>query len=58
VELLRERTVKLPGMSAGTGSARFALVFEASNLPSRAEYLDDDARCREWATNCGVKPSP
>jgi hypothetical protein len=30
-------------MSAGTGSARFALVFEASNLPSRAEYLDGDA---------------
>ena len=43
VELLRERAVKLPGMSAGTGSARFALVFEASNQPSRAEYLDDDA---------------
>ena len=42
-ELLQERTVKLPGMTAGAGSARFALVFEASNKPTRAEYLDGDA---------------
>jgi hypothetical protein len=42
-ELLQERTVKLSGMPAVKGSARFALVFEASNQPSRAEYLDGDA---------------
>jgi len=42
-ELLQERTVKLSGMPSVKGSARFALVFEASNQPSRAEYLDGDA---------------
>ena len=42
VELLRERTVKLPSLTASTGSARFALVFEASNQPRRAEYLDGE----------------
>jgi len=42
-ELLQARTVELPGMPAVKGSARFALVFEQSNQPGRAEYLDGDA---------------
>lgn len=42
-ELLQGRTVKLTGMPAVSGTARFALVFEQSNQPSRAEYLDGDA---------------
>jgi tetratricopeptide (TPR) repeat protein len=42
-ELLQERTVKLSGLPTVKGSARFALVFEQSNQPTRAEYLDGDA---------------
>jgi tetratricopeptide (TPR) repeat protein len=44
-ELLQMRTVKVA--SAGNkGSAQFALVFETSSKPSRAEFLDGDAALR------------
>jgi tetratricopeptide (TPR) repeat protein len=41
-ELLQSRTVKIPGAGM-SGSARFALVFDASSKPSRVQYLDGDA---------------
>jgi hypothetical protein len=45
-ELLQRRTVKLPSLGSGTVSAQFALVFDGSNKPERAEWLDGDAGLR------------
>jgi len=45
-ELLRMRTVKLPSLANSMFSAQFALVFDGSNKPERAEWLDGDATLR------------
>jgi hypothetical protein len=45
-ELLQMRTVKLPVIASGTPSAQFALVFDNSSQPERAEYVDGDAALR------------
>jgi tetratricopeptide (TPR) repeat protein len=44
-ELLQMRTVNLPPV-VNKGSAQFALVFEGSSKPSRAEYLEGDQTLR------------
>jgi Tfp pilus assembly protein PilF len=41
-ELVQMHTVKLPPLGGITGSAQFALVFDSSSKPARAEYLDGD----------------
>jgi hypothetical protein len=43
------RTVKMPASTGNPGSAQFALVFEASSKPSRAEFLDGDSDLRSAA---------
>ncbi|HEX8818239.1 MAG TPA: hypothetical protein VF753_22305 [Terriglobales bacterium] len=48
-EVLEMRTVKLPAPSGNGGSAEFALVFDASSKPSRAEFLDGDDALRSVA---------
>ena len=48
-ELLEMRTVKMPASTANPGTARFALVFETSGNPSRAEFLDGDGGLRSAA---------
>jgi tetratricopeptide (TPR) repeat protein len=45
-ELLQMRTVKLPAVTNATASAQFALVFDNSSQPERAEYVDGDAALR------------
>ena len=46
VELLQMRTVKLPALATSAASAQFALVFDSSNKPERAQYLDGDPALR------------
>jgi hypothetical protein len=48
-ELFEMRTVKMPASTGNPGSAQFALVFEASSKPSRAEFLDGDSDLRSAA---------
>jgi hypothetical protein len=48
-ELLEMRTVKMPASTGNPGSAQFALVFETSSKPSRAEFLDGDGDLRSAA---------
>jgi hypothetical protein len=45
-ELIAMRTVTLPASTANPGSAQFALVFDASSKPSRAEFIDGDNSLR------------
>jgi tetratricopeptide (TPR) repeat protein len=45
-ELLQMRTVKLPAVASTTASVQFALVFDNSSQPERAEYVDGDATLR------------
>ena len=45
-ELLQMRTVRLGAISGATGTAQFALVFDSSSKPARAEYLEGDAALR------------
>ncbi len=46
VELLKERTIKLSALPAGTGTAQFGLIFDGSDKPERVEWLDGDASLR------------
>jgi hypothetical protein len=48
-ELPEMRTVKMPASTGNPGSAQFALVFEISSKPSRAEFLEGDATLRSAA---------
>jgi len=48
-ELLDMRTVKMPASTGNPGSAQFALVFETSSRPSRAEFLSGDGDLRSAA---------
>ncbi len=48
-ELVAARTVKLAGLTAKTGSARFNLVFDSSPRPERAEFVDGDESLRSAA---------
>jgi tetratricopeptide (TPR) repeat protein/transglutaminase-like putative cysteine protease len=45
-ELAAATTVKLTGLTAKTGSARFNLVFDASPRPERAAFADGDEALR------------
>lgn len=49
VELLQGRTVKLPAIVSGKASAQFILVFDSSDKPDHAEWLDGDASLRAAA---------
>ena len=48
-ELFEMRAVKMPASTGNPGSAQFALVFESSSKPSRAEFLDGDGDLRSAA---------
>jgi hypothetical protein len=48
-ELLEMRTVKMPASTGNPGTAQFALIFETSSKPSRAEFLDGDGALRSAA---------
>ena len=48
-ELSEMRTVQMPASTGNPGSAQFALVFETSSKPSRAEFLDGDGDLRSTA---------
>jgi tetratricopeptide (TPR) repeat protein len=45
-ELLQGRTIKFPAPAGGKGSAQFVLIFDSSNKPDRAEWLEGDASLR------------
>jgi len=49
VELLQMRTVKLSGLTGGSGSAQFALVFDSSDKPGRADWLEGETNFRSNA---------
>jgi tetratricopeptide (TPR) repeat protein/transglutaminase-like putative cysteine protease len=49
-ELVASRTVKLVGVTAKSGSARFNLVFDSSPRPERAEFVDGDETLRSAST--------
>jgi len=57
-ELQQMHTVKLGGIVPGSASARFALVFDSSNKPERAEYLEGDATLRDAAGSLREKEFP
>jgi hypothetical protein len=57
-ELVQMRTVKLPAIAGGTGSAQFALIFDGSNKPDRVEWLDGDASLRSAADKLRGKEYP
>lgn len=57
-ELLQGRTVKLPAIISGKASAQFILVFEGSNKPERAEWLEGDASLRPAADELRKKEYP
>jgi tetratricopeptide (TPR) repeat protein len=46
VELLQMRTIQLPPLATSNASAQFGLLFDNSNMPERAEFLDGDAALR------------
>jgi tetratricopeptide (TPR) repeat protein/transglutaminase-like putative cysteine protease len=57
-ELLEMRTVKLASVAAGTTWADFALVFDSSNKPERAQYLDGDSVLRALGGKLQEQPYP
>ena len=48
-ELPEMRTVNIPVSAGNTGPAQFALVFDMSSKPSRAEFLEGDGTLRSAA---------
>jgi tetratricopeptide (TPR) repeat protein len=58
VELLQMQTIKLSGLASGSGSAQFALVFDSSDKPGRADWLEGDANFRSAAENLREKEYP
>jgi hypothetical protein len=52
-ELLQARTVKFPALVSGKASAQFALVFDTSSKPERAEWLEGDESLRPVADKQG-----
>ena len=57
-ELQQMHTVKLGAIVPGSASARFALVFDSSNKPERAEYLEGDTTLRDAAGSLREKEFP
>ena len=57
-ELQQMHTVKLGAVVPGSASAQFALVFDSSNKPERAEYLEGDAKLRDAASGLREKEFP
>jgi tetratricopeptide (TPR) repeat protein len=45
-ELIRMRTVKMPGISQRKGTAEFVLVFDGSSRPQRVDFYEGDADLR------------
>ena len=58
VELLQGRTIKLPAIVSGKASAQFILVFDGSNKPDRAEWLEGDASLRSASDELRKKEYP
>jgi len=56
-ELVKMRTVKLPA-ALGKGSAQFALIFDSSSMPSRAEYLSGDVSMKAASDKLREKEFP
>ena len=57
-ELLQARTVKFPALVSGKASAQFALVFDTSSKPERAEWLEGDESLRPVADKLREKEYP
>jgi hypothetical protein len=57
-ELLQMHTLKVPASGGGKGSAQFALVFDNSNKPDRAEWLEGDAGLRSATDELRKKEYP
>lgn len=57
-ELLQGRTVQLPAIVSGKASAQFVLVFDSSNKPERAEWLEGDASLRSASDELRKKEYP
>jgi tetratricopeptide (TPR) repeat protein/transglutaminase-like putative cysteine protease len=57
-EFLRARTVTFPALVSGKSSAQFALVFDGSDKPGRAEWLEGDAGLRVAADKLREKEYP
>jgi hypothetical protein len=57
-ELLQMRTIKVPAITSGTASAEFALIFDGSNKPDRAQWLDGDVSLRSVADKLCEKEYP
>jgi hypothetical protein len=57
-ELLQMRTVQLPPIITSDASAQFGLVFDNSNTPDRAEFLEGDAALREAGDKLREKVFP
>lgn len=57
-ELLHTRTLKFPALVSDKASAQFALLFDGSNKPERAEWLEGDASLRPAADKLREKEYP
>jgi hypothetical protein len=57
-ELVQLRSVKLEGITAKAGSARFNLVFDSSPRPDRAEFVDGDESLRAAGEQMREKDFP
>jgi len=57
-ELQQMHTVKLGAVAPGNASAQFAVVFDSSDKPERAEYLEGDAKLRDAAGGLREKEFP
>src|SRR5262249_3911630 len=57
-DLVQARTIKLAGLSAKTGSARFNLVFDSSPRPERAEFVEGDEAFRSAEAQLREKDFP
>jgi tetratricopeptide (TPR) repeat protein len=58
VELVQTRTVKLGAITNKPASARFALVFDSSPRPERAEFVDGDESLRSATEQLREKDFP
>jgi tetratricopeptide (TPR) repeat protein len=57
-ELLQDRTLKFGALASGKASGQFALVFDSSNKPERAEWMEGDASLRSAADELRQKEYP
>jgi len=57
-ELVQQRTVQLPALTSSTAAAQFALVFDSSTKPERAEFQDGDASLNNASQRLQQKDFP